>query len=274
VIVPSYKNPPYLRLCLKSLTENQDIVPDTEIIVVIDGFGEMYKGFKQEFPTVRFLVFKENQGLQTALNRGVWAAEGQYVLIMNEDNVAGSQWNNIIYKDVNPWTMMSLRQFEPIGEASIFGHPKLFSCGDSIANFDYDKWLKEEIKLREDKIDREYGGSLPYVISKKRYMAVDGWDERFKSAWVADDDFQLKQELLGTKMVRTHKASFFHFSQRSTKRREDDVDGKERAQSFDIEQQAHEYYKAKWGGYITKEPNTNRALISGQERSISLELLY
>ena len=36
LIIPTYRNPDYLDICLKSATEQQD--NDNEIIVVIDGF--------------------------------------------------------------------------------------------------------------------------------------------------------------------------------------------------------------------------------------------
>ena len=52
VIIPTYKEPEYLDLCLKSAFEGQ--VNNNEIIVVVDGFYELNKPILDKYPRVKF----------------------------------------------------------------------------------------------------------------------------------------------------------------------------------------------------------------------------
>jgi glycosyltransferase involved in cell wall biosynthesis len=68
VIIPTYKEPEYLDLCLKSAFEGQ--TNKNEIIVVVDGFYELNKPILDKYPDVRVLDLGENQGLSVATNWG------------------------------------------------------------------------------------------------------------------------------------------------------------------------------------------------------------
>jgi glycosyltransferase involved in cell wall biosynthesis len=72
VIIPTYKEPEYLDLCLKSAFEGQ--TNKNEIIVVVDGFYELNKPILDKYPDVRVLDLGENQGLSVATNWGVYNA--------------------------------------------------------------------------------------------------------------------------------------------------------------------------------------------------------
>jgi len=91
VIIPTYKEPEYLDLCLNSLYKGQ--VNENEIIVVVDGHMDMnsyvidkYKGK----PGFKFLNLIDNMGLQTATNLGVYQASNEKILIVND----GNDWNS------------------------------------------------------------------------------------------------------------------------------------------------------------------------------------
>jgi glycosyltransferase involved in cell wall biosynthesis len=85
VIIPTYKEPEYLDLCLKSAFEGQ--TNKNEIIVVVDGFYELNKPILDKYPDVRVLDLGENQGLSVATNWGVYNATHEYILVVNDDNV-------------------------------------------------------------------------------------------------------------------------------------------------------------------------------------------
>ena len=86
VIIPTYRNPKYLDLCLKSIVENK-VLDSTQVIAVIDGFVEENQSVMDKYPQVGFLPFEENMGMQYAINAGVMQAETEYVFIINDDNV-------------------------------------------------------------------------------------------------------------------------------------------------------------------------------------------
>ena len=76
LIIPTYRNPEYLYLCLKSAVEQQD--NKNEIIVVVDGFMEESKYVLDDFTDdIRILDLVNNQGMQQALNFGVYNADNE-----------------------------------------------------------------------------------------------------------------------------------------------------------------------------------------------------
>ena len=87
IIVPVYKVEPYLERCMESL-RNQTL-SDLEIILVDDGSpdrcGEMCDAFAELDPRVR-VVHKQNGGLSSARNAGLFIAQGQYIGFVDSDD--------------------------------------------------------------------------------------------------------------------------------------------------------------------------------------------
>ena len=86
VIIPTYKSPEALDLCLRSAIEGQ--VNKNEIIVVVDGFYDLNKEVLEKWKDSIFVLnLEENVGLCKGTNLGVYNASNEQILIVNE--VAG-----------------------------------------------------------------------------------------------------------------------------------------------------------------------------------------
>jgi GT2 family glycosyltransferase len=87
VVIVSYNVSSYLKQALLSVTEAASGI-DHEIIVVdnhsSDGSDEMVR---REYHTVRLIVSASNDGFSAACNRGIKAASGDFILILNPDTV-------------------------------------------------------------------------------------------------------------------------------------------------------------------------------------------
>ena len=76
IIIPSYRNPEYLDLCLKSCIEQQH--NKNQIIVAIDGFiEESQEVLDKHKDHINVLDLKENMGMQKALNLAVMNATNE-----------------------------------------------------------------------------------------------------------------------------------------------------------------------------------------------------
>ena len=95
LIIPPYRNPEYLDICLKSAIENQ--VTKNEIIVAVDGFIEESQHILDKYKNdIQVLDLGENQGMQTALNLAVYNATNEFLIIINDDNVLSKDWDKLI----------------------------------------------------------------------------------------------------------------------------------------------------------------------------------
>ena len=97
VIIPTYREPEYLDVCLKSCILGQK--DKNEIIVVTDGyFNENIEVLKKWKDYIKVVDLGENMGLPRATNFGVYNATEEYVLIVNDDNVFPKFWDDKLDK--------------------------------------------------------------------------------------------------------------------------------------------------------------------------------
>lgn len=236
LIIPTYRNPKYLDICLKSAIEGQNNT--NEIIVAVDGYVEESKDVIAKYKDkIQVLLLEENQGMQTALNLGVYNCKHDIIFIINDDNVLPTGWDTTILSDLKPNEVLTLNQIEPIGPG-IFNFPvKDFG---SIDNFEYEKFLLFEKNIKEEKITPD-GGIFPFAMWKNDYMIVGGFDTLYQSPFICDWDFFLKLDLNGKKFKRTHRSHLYHFGSTATK------NGKEGDKFKASETPAAQTFMYKWG---------------------------
>ena len=121
IIIPTYRNPEYLDICLKSAIEQQH--NKNEIIVAIDGFIEESKEVLEKYKeNINVLDLGKNQGMQTALNYGVMNATNEKIFIVNDDNVFCKDFDLEIEAQLKEKNVLTLNQIEPEGPG-IFNFP-------------------------------------------------------------------------------------------------------------------------------------------------------
>ncbi len=240
IIIPTYRNPEYLDLCLKSCIEQQ--ANKNEIIVAVDGFIEESRDVLEKYKShISILDLGKNQGMQTALNLGVMNATNEKIFIVNDDNVFCKDFDLEIEAQLKERNVLTLNQIEPgkTGSESIFKFP-IKSFGLNPEEFQYDEFIKYEQSIRKNELTID-GGIFPFAMYKKYYMAVGGFDVMYKSPFICDWDFFLKLDLIGLGFTRSHNAHLYHFESTATK------NGKEGDRFKASETPAAQVFMYKWG---------------------------
>ena len=236
VIIPSYRNPKYLDLCLKSLVDGQ--ININEIIVVIDGFENENTEVIKKYPSVWFMAFDENKGFQSAINYGVWNARGDKMFVINDDNVFPPEWDVRIEEQYDPNAIITVNQIEPTGPG-MFNFP-VVDCGQNVETFDMEKFTAADKELSKDLTTAD-GNIFPFLVSKRMFMAVGGFDTFYDSPNLCDWDFFLKLQLIPNfSYKRIHHAHVYHFGSVSTKKNAESESFKQR------ERYAMQQYEYKW----------------------------
>ena len=252
VIIPTYKEPEALDVCLRSAINGQRL--NNQIIVVVDGFYEVNKEVLDKYKdSIEVLVLEENAGLCRATNLGVYNAQFDKILIVNDDNVFPDVWDQVLLEEYKPGYVLAPNQIEPI--SSMFRQFYIKNLGRDPKTFDLQAYWDYEHSVKEDKIE-ETGSTLPIFMSKTDYLKVGGWDESYPGAWVVDWEFFLKCELSGMKMMRSYKCNFYHFVSIGT-----EATSEEKQTKAIKEQACHEYFKYKWGQYAKHNPRNNSKLL-------------
>lgn len=237
LIIPTYRNPEYLDICLKSAIENQ--THKNEIIVAVDGyFEESAEVLKKHAFDITVLDLGDNKGMQTALNLAVMNATNECLVIINDDNVLCKDWDTSILEKFQPGNVFTINQIEPTGPG-IFNFP-VKDLGKHPREFKYEEFLKYEQTLRKHTLTLD-GGIFPFAISKKDYMIVGGFDTLYQSPFICDWDFFLKLDLNGVQFYRMSNIHFYHFGSAATK------NGKEGDKFKETEHPAAQTFYYKWG---------------------------
>ena len=243
VIIPTYKSPDALDLCLESAIKGQD--EDNQIIVVVDGHYDLNKEVLKKYKdSIDVLNLEVNEGLCRGTNLGVYNAKHENILIVNDDNVFPKNWD----KKLKHWKlrnnqMIVPNQIEPA--PSMFPQFHIHNLG-ALAEFNLKKFQSYEDSISKDKTDIA-GSTLPIYMKKKDYLRIGGWDENYELGMVADWDFFLKCNLSGIGSTRIYNCHFYHFTSAST-------NGGKRQQA---EQNGHNYASYKWGTNIKHNPKNN-----------------
>ena len=252
VIIPTYKEPEVLDVCLRSAIVGQR--HNNQIIVVVDGFYEVNREVLEKYKQdIQVLVLEENAGLCRATNLGVYNAEFDKILIVNDDNVFPEAWDQVLLEQYKPGSVLAPNQIEPT--PSMFKQFNIKDLGRDPKTFNINDFWEYESTVIDDRVE-ETGSTLPIFISKTDYLRVGGWDESYPGAWVVDWDFFLKCELSGMRMLRTYACHFYHFVSVGT-----EATPEEKQNKAIKEQACHEYFKYKWGQYAKHNPTNNSKLL-------------
>ena len=168
LIIPTYRNPKYLDICLRSAVGGR-VNENNEIIVVVDGFVEESKEVLDKYKNkIQVLPLDENQGMQMALNLGVMNATNERIMIINDDNVLCAGWDSI-WADMSEGEVITINQIEPTGPG-IFNFP-VKDFGRTPEEFDYDGFMQYETTISSNEVSDD-GGIFPFVLFKKKMVVI------------------------------------------------------------------------------------------------------
>jgi len=244
VIIPTYKSPEMLDLCLESAIKGQ--MEENQIIVVVDGYYDLNKEVLLKWENyINILNLEQNVGLCRGTNLGVYNALSDEILIVNDDNVFPKNWDKKLkYWNLQNNQLITPNQIEPF--PSIFPQFKIIDLGKNYKELDLNKFWEYENSISKEKMDIA-GSTLPIYMKKQDYLRIGGWDENYELGMVADWDFFLKCNLSNIGLTRVYNCHFYHFASAS-------VNGEKRRKA---ELNGHNYAKYKWGSYIKHDPQTN-----------------
>lgn len=247
VIIPTYKEPEALDLCLRSAIKGQK--NKNQIIVVVDGFYDINKNILNKYvDNIEILNLEENVGMVRAMNFGHMNAVYDLVFHVQDDNVFPYEWDVKLENSYMPNSVVSPNQIEP--KPSMFKQFIINDMGRDVNTFDLESYWQCERLYCKDKIE-ESGSTFPFLINKIDYLKIGGFDESYPGPWVVDWEFFLKCKLNGMKMLRTYNCHFYHFISLGTRTPE------KIQQNQQIEHECHLYGNYKWGTSIKHNPINN-----------------
>ena len=203
IIIPVFINNPkikdnwtYLEKCMHSLKKNSK--EEHEIIVTTNN-GERVEcpieGVKQ--------IHTEQQGQCIAVNMAVREAKNEYVMIIDDDMVFPTNWEELTEK-AKEYDFISGNLMERGGSFVVN------SCG-GLADFDEQKFEADALMLKKDEWETGFG--FPLLCKKSVWELVEGYDEGY-DPWGSncDSDLEYKLMLAGIMPMRWKGVLVYHFA--------------------------------------------------------------
>ena len=238
IIIPSFNNLDYLKLCIKSLKKNSYY--KNEILVhVNEGTDGTVKYLEENLIT--FTRSKYNIGLCKACNLISKKSNFDYILYSHDDMYFLPKWDQILIDRVKE---LGDNKFY-LSSIMINGDPKLnghlnFNAGATIDKFNENLLLNNYEKLDHD----DFQGSTwaPHLIHRDIWNKVGGFSEEFSPGAGSDPDLNMK---LWNEDVRFFqclgKSKVYHFGSVTIRKKEKTLFEKNQGSK------ANKIFLLKWG---------------------------
>ena len=213
IIIPTFNNIQYLKLCLRSIKKNSKY-PHEIIIHVNEGSDGTYSFLKDQ--NYIFTYSKKNQGVCFAFNTAVKKASQKFIVLAHDDMYFCPGWDECfkaqLDKIENNNFFLSGTMVQP------FDSYINLDCGKNINEFDEKKLLKELPKIKFNDFQGTHW--QPSLIHKSTWEKVGGFSEEFSPGLGSDPDFNMK---LWKNNVRLFKGlgncRVYHFSSLSLRKK-------------------------------------------------------
>ena len=216
IIIPSWNNLPYLKLCIESIRKNSSFKHQF-IIHINEGKDGTLEWVKQQ-PDIDYTFGKENIGVCYALNIARSLLSAEYLLYINDDMYVCPQWDSFLLDEIktigHKLFFISATAIEPKAQSSCSIEK---SYGTSIENFDEQKLLTEYASLPM----KDWQGATwpPNVVHKDIWDLVGGYSTEFSPGMYSDPDFSMKLWQAGVRLFKgISKSRVYHFGSVSVKR--------------------------------------------------------
>ena len=214
IIVPTYNNLDYLKLCLKSIKYNSSF--DHEIIIHVNEGIDGTKSYL-EYINQKFTYSAKNEGVCVAFNKAAKEAKKKYIVLAHDDMYFCPNWDKVFLSELkrlpeNSDFFLSGTMVQPF-ESYIN-----LNCGDNINNFDEQKLLSELPKIKFNDFQGTHW--QPSLIPLKTWNKVGGFSEEFSPGLGSDPDFNMKLWNVGVRLFKgLGECRVYHFSSLSLRKK-------------------------------------------------------
>mgnify|MGYP001965349326 FL=1 len=221
IIIPTFNNLNYLRLCLDSIKKNSKF--NHEIIVHInDGSDGTFEYIKSK--KINYSYSKKNIGLCSSLNLAVKQSSMKYLLYSHDDMYFCPKWDIYLSEELNntnhDFFYFSGTMIEPFKGAHL-----TYDCGESIGTFNENKLIENFSSLPF--YDHQGTHFAPHLISKRIWDLVGGFSEDFNPGIGSDPDFNMKLWNAGVRIFKgVNKFRVYHFGSVTTRQKLDFIQNK------------------------------------------------
>ena len=213
IIIPTFNNLEYLKLCLKSLKKNSNYEHD--IIIFINEGNDGTLTYAKD-NNLKFLHSNINKGVCFAFNESAKIAKNKYLVLAHDDMYFCPRWDSVFFDELKK---IKVEDFFISGTmVQNFKSYIYLDCGNSHSNFNEDKLLKELPKIKFNNFQGSHW--QPSLVPLTTWNKVGGFSMEFSPGLGSDPDFSMKLWKIGVRLFKgLGSCRVYHFSSISLRKK-------------------------------------------------------
>lgn len=217
VIIPSWNNLEYLKLCIGSIRKNSHF--DVQIVVIVNEGIDSTLDWLEEQSEIDYVHAKINIGICFGLNIARSLIKSDYLVYVNDDMYLLPNWDLELYNEIQllgtKSFMLSATMIEPVNTNNPCVIVKDY--GHDLKSFNEELLMKEYSGL----MTADWNGSMwpPNVVHVDLWDLVGGMSIEFSPGMYSDPDLARKLFAAGVRIYKGKGTSLvYHFGSKTTKR--------------------------------------------------------
>lgn len=209
IIIVNWNGLEHLETCLESL--KAQLFKDFEVVMVDNGSTDGSLAFlRDRYPWVRLVPLSENTGFATGNNRGLEHARGEYIVTLNNDTEAASDWLETLVRvaDAHPAAGMvgsRICSFDDHDLIDSVGHG---FCRDAMSRGRFRNRHWSELHMQPD--EEILFPSACVALYRRGMLDQTGFFDDDFFAYAEDTDLGLRCRLAGWQAVAATDAIVYH----------------------------------------------------------------
>ena len=258
IVILSFNGLEYTKQCVQSIQEH---TPEPHEIIFVDngstdGTVQWLRTLAEEHSNYRLIENEHNLGFARGCNQGIEAAEGAYILLLNNDVIVTQGWLSCMLRHLN--SSDDIGMVGPMSN-SVSG-PQL------VEKVPYGSSMDAMQKFARNRSSRYSGETTEHMrlvgfcllVKKEVLDIIGGLDENYNSGNFEDDDLCLRSFIAGYKNIIAHDVFIHHFGSMTFK-----------GNAIDYQASMNDnlkYFSGKWKGFAEASENGYRITLTRQQQ--------
>ena len=253
VIIPTWNNIDYLKLCIDSINKNSKT--RLQLIVLVNEGKDSTVDWLKKQKNIDYIRSQTNIGVCYGVNICRSLVKSEYIIYMNDDMYVLPGWDMELMREIKTIDTKMFMFSSTLIEPTDTGNKCVVvsNYGDSIDTFREKELLKDFKEI--DKNDWSGSTWPPSLVHVDLWDLVGGLSTEFSPGMYSDPDFSVKLYNAGVRIFKgLGKSKVYHFGSKSTGRVK--------------KNKGRDQFLRKWG--FTAKYFTNTVLNIGEEYNGSL----